>query len=255
MKITTFIIIQILLCSISVVGQSISYYKGDSYPISHNVVNAIGSNGQIIGNRISLIQLEYPIINSLNITASYWAHKTWTEFSIDHPDTSLFGRAGFGHGSTRIKQRRYGLGMQYDILDFYNVLKVRLMGRVEYEKSFGGRSLSNSSIVRTLEPDDIIDYFPAIASIQTHPGSQFLPTIGFGVKLNLPWRLSLNADYNWTFGHRRSQTMFLEYSFQGEPQPTAEWFSDGTMRIVMVGVSLRILGEKNNVSKTINVFR
>ena len=253
-KITRVILI-LFLSSFSLHAQTLSYYQGNNFPISDEVVSAIGSTGEIFSNRFSFVQFEYPILSSLSITASYSTHSTWTEFHIDHPDKSLIGRSRFGHGSSRIRQRRYGVGCQYDIIDLYNVLELKLVARVEYEKSINGRSLSTSSIVRTLNPDDVIDYFPAVASVQTHPGSQVIPTIGFGARLNLLWRVSVNIDYAWTFGHRRSQTIFLDYSFQGEPQPRAEWFSDGSMHIIMLGVSLKVFGEKSKVNDRIRILK
>ncbi len=232
-------------------AQSVTYYRGKSWTKSKIIQDAIGSTGERIFDDFTQIQFSYPIEERLEIFFSYWAHLTLTEFHIDYTDTSTFERSAFGHGTSRIKQRRYGLGFQYKFIDIYNVISLHGIAKVEYEKSFGGRALSDSRIVRTLAPDDVINFFPAVASVTTEHGSQFIPSIGFGAKYKLPWRLSLSVDYLWSYGHRRTQTLFLDYSFQGEEQPRGEWFSDGTMHIMAIGLSVQIWGEKNKVTDNV----
>ena len=233
-------------------AQSITYYRGKSWAESKIVQSVIGSTGEIIFRDFSQIALAYPVTNSLEVIGSYWAHRTLTEFHIYQPNMSSLGRSVFGHGTSRIKQRRYGLGLQYTFLDIYNVISLHGIAKVEYEKSFGGRSLSNSRVVRSLAPDEVVDFFPAVASVTTEHGSQFVPSIGFGGKYKLPWRLSLSVQYLWSYGHRRTQTLFLDYSFQGEEQPRGEWFSDGTMHIMAIGLSVQIWGDKNKVTDKIS---
>ncbi len=248
------ICVVILVLIGEVKAQSVTYYRGKSWAESKIVQGVIGNTEEIIFRDITQIAITYPVINSLEVTVSYWAHRTWTEFHIDHPDESLIGRSGFGHGTTRIMQRRFGMGLQYSFLDINNVISLHGIGKIEYEKSFGGRALSDSRIVRTLAPDDVIDFFPAVASVTAQHGNQFVPSIGFGAKYKLPWRLSLSVDYLWSYGHRRTQTLFLDYSFQGEEQPRGEWFSDGTMHIMAIGLSVQIWGDKNIVTDNVVWF-
>lgn len=245
------IILLILTCCTvySVQSQSIAYYQLKHWTKSKNIVSIIGGTEIIWEKKQDFIALEYPITKKLDIALSYWDLSTWTQVHLRNFNAPIgFHRAG--HATSRIRQRRFGVGLAYPLLNFHNIVELKVASRLEYEKSY---SSELPSIVGGFSEDQIEGYRGTISTI-TFPGSQLLPTIGFRIDLNLIWKFSFHLAYDWTFGHRPFQNMFVEYTFYGVEQPTAEWFSDGTMHIKMIGVSYKLWGPKIQPSKKMTFF-
>ena len=240
-----------LLYSCLASSQSITYFKGKTWTPSYVVLDAIGSYVEIDSRKSSRFSISYPVTDKLELSLSYWDYGAFTQFYLFNPDAEIYNF--YGHGSARIFLKRYGLGINYPLVNFKNVIVVNAAARIEYEST---DIYSDFSVVKIfdLANNDIEGYFPGVATVRTYPGTQVLPSIGFRIDLHLFWRITLHAQYDWTFGHRVTQSMYFDYSYYGEAQPTAEWYTDGTMHIEMLGISLKFWGDKEKPSDKVSFF-
>jgi len=246
-----FFIIILFGCN-SVFSQSLSAYMGHYRPEIYVVTDAIGGvmfdDNYVID--MDYFSLDYPIVDFLDVSLSYWNHESWIGFSVRDPITSAIG--GFGAGSTRIKERRFGLGAAVNLITICNAIEIKVSSRIEYEDSNNESAEGGSRILFEGESD--IHGYVGTVSIRSYKNNQIIPTVGFSINANLPWRLGLHLKYDWTFGHKITQSYYFDYTYYNEPQPTAEWYTNGTMHIWMIGLSYRFIGPKTKYDKKISLF-
>ena len=71
---------------------------------------------------------------------------------------------------------------------------------------------------------------------------QILPALGVDLDWNFWWRLHFVYSTYYAWGHKPFQKYYFEYTYDGVPQPTAEWHSDGTGWFFSVGLGITMFG-------------
>jgi hypothetical protein len=198
------------------------------------------------------IYFEYPIVsNKLNIHIDHSWYKGWTKFSLN--ELAEVERGFRGHGSSRIKLFRYGLGLNYETVNVGNILKVVPFFKIEYERS-SNNSDKVLQVVNSPDPTDSSIFSSWLVSVETFPGNQWIPHVGVRFDLKIIWRIYAHLEYGWSFGNRPYQRLYFDNAIDGMPQQRGEWLSKGTLRIRTLGFSFKFLGPPEKFEKIIDIF-
>jgi len=195
---------------------------------------------------------EYPVLdNKLNIILSHSGYDGWTLFSLN--ELARVEEGFRGHGSSRIELLRYGIGVNYEILNLGNFLKVVPFVKLEYERP-KERSEKILEVVNSPDPRDSSIFSNWLVRVETFSGTQWLPDFGVRFDLRIIWRLYAHLEYGWSFGHRPYQRLYFDNFIDDVEQPRGEWLSNGTLRVRTFGFSIRFWGPTEKLEKRIDIF-
>ncbi len=226
----TFLTLVFSLISICIYGQSLSLSVGKITHSDEVIVAMINPKTLRNPKPIKGFNLTIPATKKLQIGVSYSRFSGWNHIG----STGEVG--GFGRGSSRVLLKRYGLMFQYKL----NINK----GRITFLPSI------EMSLEKNLpqQPEGLImtnifdgsgtrGLYMGFAEVQAFSGQQILPTLGIGFSFNIIGGLNFIVDYRWSFGHRVFQEMFVNYTYNDIPQPTAYVVNKGSGFIRTFGVS------------------
>jgi hypothetical protein len=238
----------LILNSLTLQGQHIGYFPSFAAEKTFTEVPFPGVEfrGKDDFRRRHEYFLMIPVGNKTSIIGTHSTFSGWTQFSIDEVETGFAG-----HGSSRIRVRRTGVSVSRRLADFRNLIKVSAFVTLNYESSLNSsrKKEREFQVVNREMPEDISDLTNWTVSVEALPSTQVVPGFGFRADIRLFWRVYGHLHYGWTFGNRRYQNLFFEHDYQGEPAPTAVFFSNGTIRYKGWGVSLKFWGDKDEFEK------
>ena len=195
--------------------------------------------------------IEYPIFHDkVNIHINHAIYDGWTGFSFnDNADAIGFG----GHGSSRIELLRYGIGVNYEIFNVGNVLKVVPFAKLEFERN-KSRSKKRIQAVNSPDINDSSIFSDWLVTVETFPGTQWVPHLGVRFDLRVIWRIYAHLEYGWSFGSRPYQRLYFDNYIDDVEQPRGEWLSNGTLKIKTFGFSIKFWGPPEKIEKKIEIF-
>jgi len=186
----------------------------------------------------------------ININLSHSFYDGWTRFEFNERANAI----GFGgHGSSRIELNRYGIGVNYEVFNVANVFKIVPFAKIEYERP-KSRSEKTLQAVNSPDPMDSSIFSNWLVSVETFPGTQWLPHIGVRFDLRVVWRIYAHLEYGWSFGSRPYQRLYFDNYIDGVEQPRGEWLSKGTLKIRTFGFSVKFWGPPEKIEKKIEIF-
>lgn len=230
-------------------AQKLTYFYGERLEKSKVVTPIITGADRLPSYDYTWhVELSYPIRNKLNVLCSYMKYTGHTGMSLD-PDLVEYG--WFGGGSALVQIRRFGVGAFYNIFNYNNRIKIAPVLNLEYEYSYR-LELEGITLRNYFRPDtDNPRFAPWYTYAEPLQFKQVLPTVGFKIDTRLFWRLYLNMEWSWSFGHTANQNFFFDHSFDGVVQPRGHWQSDGTMYLKSIGLSILLWGPVEKTKKGI----
>jgi len=244
----------ILICSLNC--QSIAQNIGYSYGKHLQFVETVQAGDwysfdEFFFQPYTTFFIEYPVFqDKLNVNVSHARYNGWTRFSFNEVAEAI----GFGgHGSSRINLLRYGIGANYEILNIGNLFKIVPFAKIEFERN----KSRNEKRIQAVNSPDINDssiFSNWLVTVETFPGTQWLPHIGVRFDLRVVWRIYAHMEYGWSFGNRPYQRLYFDNFIDGIEQPRGEWLSNGTLRIRTFGFSVKFWGPPEKIIKKIEIF-
>jgi len=247
-----FIIISIVsFTNDNILSQNVGYSFGRHLQLTETIqAGEWYTFDKFLFHQYKSIFIEAPIIKKLNLHLNHSSYDGWTDFMLnDFAETQGFA----GHGSSRIELLRYGIGVNYEVLNLGNLLKVVPFVKLEYERP-KERSEKILEVVNSPDPGDSSIFSNWLVSVETFPGTQWLPHFGVRFDLRIIWRLYAHLEYGWSFGHRPYQRLYFDNFIDDVEQPRGEWLSNGTLRVRTFGFSIRFWGPTEKLEKRIDIF-
>ncbi len=168
------------------------------------------------------------------VGTAYSFFKGWTNFGVD---TDFWA----GNGSSATTVNRFELLFGYNLLNHQHEISFGPIGKVIFEKTIK----TGSSGERAYINDEVDPNFEGPIILEAFDSFQILPALGLDFSWAIFKGLHLHANAYYAFGHKPYQKYYFEYTYDGVPQSTAEWHSNGTGLFTTMGLGIKLFENGN----------
>lgn len=224
----------LVLFNVSTEAQTLKYNVGQIFYNSKTITPVISQYEEYTNRNFTLLRYQHSFDERWNAFLGYSYFEGWTDFSIHRPYYPNLGASWGGNGASYLKITRFSLGVGYDLMKKKGLYCIpTLMLNLQKSRPTNDPEISDIIDSRT-DPD-----FAGVIYNTPYYTTQIVPELGLEFGVVIFKRVDLGLNLSYAFGHKSFQDLTFEYTYQGVPQPTAKWYSDGTAWFATLGIGFK----------------